>query len=107
MQVKAVNTQNFNGSFSQKAIGFAKNQGHHIWTQGMSFLVCSRLYPIDNFEQFLRAKILIDLGEYMSNFVIKNPNTTLRQCTNVFSALTDCSKDLVRWTGKLIDKIKN
>lgn len=107
MQINRVNNANFNGRFSQKAINFVQNQGHHMWTQGTSFLICSALYPIENFGQFLRAKVFIDLGEYLSNIVIKNPNTSARQCTNMFSALSDCSKDVIRWTGKLIDKIKN
>ena len=107
MNVQAVkHSQNFRGNFSQKAVGFMKNQGHHMWTQGMSFLICSSLYPIDSFEHFVRTKILIDFGEYISNICIKNPNTTQRQCTNVFSALTDCTKDVIRWTGEIIDKFR-
>ncbi|MCR4880924.1 MAG: hypothetical protein K6A44_03115 [bacterium] len=107
MNVQSINhSQSFKGNFSQKAVDFAKNQGHHMWTQGVSFLICSKLYPIDNFEQFWRAKILIDFGEYLSNIFIQNPNTTAKQCTNIFSALTDCTKDVIRWTSKLIDKSK-
>lgn len=107
MQINRVSTTNFNGNFSQKAIDFARNQGHHLWTQSTSFIICSALYPIENFGQFVRTKVLIDMGEYLSNLCIKNPNTTAKQCTNMFSALTDCSKDVIRWTGELIDKIKN
>ena len=105
MQIQKVNSQNFNGNFSRNAAQIIKNQGHHIWTQGLSFVACNVLVPIDSFEKFIHTKLLIDLGEYISNLVIENPNTTARQFTNTFSALTDCSKDVIRWGKALVDKI--
>lgn len=107
MQIQSIKQQNFNGNFSRNAIGFVKNQGHHMWTQGLSFFACNALQPIDSVERFIHTKLLIDLGEYVSNIVIENPNTTARQCTNVFSALTDCTKDVIRWSKEIIEKFNN
>ncbi len=106
MQVQKVNSQNFNGKISQKAVGFLLDNGRHLFVQGSSFFLADKfIQPIDSFESFMRTKVLIDFGEYISNIVVENSNTTARQCTNIFSALSDCTKDVIRWGKALADKI--
>lgn len=81
---------------------FLQAQSRHLFVQGASFAYGAKyLGAFESFDAFVDAKILIDLGEYLSNLMLKNPNTNSKQCTNIFSAATDCTKDVIRWVKKL------
>ena len=109
MQINSINTnpQNFNGNISRKAVNFLLNNTQHFFVQGTSFFLTNKFVePIDNIGTFLRAKIMIDIGEYLSLVTQHQKCTSQKQCTNIIPAIIDCSKDIVRWTSKLIEKVK-
>ena len=109
MQINSIKTtgQNFNGNISRKAAGFLLNNTQHFLVQGTSFFLAHKLVqPIDSMEVFLRTKIFIDLGEYLSLVTKSQKCTGKNQCTNIIPDIIYCAKDVIRWTGKLIDKIK-
>ena len=95
------NNTNFNGNISQKAGQFLKAQSMHICQQGLNWVILSKLYPIENVDQFWRRKIVIDLAECFSNYVCGHEITGAKQITNIFSNAADCAKDVIRWIGKI------
>ena len=109
MQIQSINNSTtFNGNIMKSTLGFLKNQGNHLLVQGTSFyLVHKFIQPIDSLETFMNTKICLDAGECLACFFDKRPITNAKQFTNIFSALNDCSKDVIRWTKTIIEKLNN
>lgn len=108
LSVASTNYQPAFGSSSvlSKAGNFAKNQTHHVLTQGAAWGLSEAINPSPNLTSALIRKVSIDFAEAIAIFISKkaiNPKISLtieKRCTNVFAYIADG----VRALGKISKK---
>jgi len=103
----SVSSTNYQPAFGSsktlnKASTFAKKQFEHVFVQGSSWALSEAVTPSPNLESALFRKVVIDLGEVLAKFVVKNkPSHSAiseinigNQCTNVFAYAVDGARAL-------------
>lgn len=98
-------TNNINFTSTGRLKTFLVNNYLHIATQATSFVAAQKyISPIETPSDLIRRKILIDLGETLSNIMMGKKITGENQCTNIFANAADCSRDVINFIKRHMGK---
>ena len=101
-----IQTNIFNGKFTEKSAKFLANQGTHLMVQGAGLCIANAIQPITSFETFMHHKFLVDAAEFIGSKILKHPITAKKQFSNFFSFLADQSQTIIGWLEKFKKLIK-